>query len=168
MEKNKIIALDQSLSSTGWAVFENNKLIAADTFTISKTAPMDGRLLEIYKNLTDLYHEYEFSKVFFEDIQLQAGNALTYKHLAYAQAAVIMWCGHMNMDWSMSAPSHWRKVLGGEFGRKRAEQKRHAIDLVEKWYNINVPSDMADAICIGRAAIQETKKEKVAFNETAY
>lgn len=166
MGQNKIISLDQSLSCTGWAVFDDKTLIAADTFSISKTAPMDRRLLEIYKNLTDLYHEYEFEKIYFEDIQLQAGNALTYKHLAYAQAAIILWCGHMNMDWSISAPSHWRKVLGGGFGRKRAEQKRYAIQLVQKWYNIEVPSDIADAICIGRAAIQESREKKVAFDES--
>ena len=162
----KFLALDQALGVSGWAIFDDRTLIAANTFTVSKTAPMERRLLEIYKNLTDLYHEYEFEKIYFEDIQLQAGNALTYKHLAYAQAAIILWCGHMNMDWSMSAPSHWRKVLGGGFGRKRAEQKRYAIDLVEKWYNIEVPSDIADAICIGRAAIQENRERKVAFDET--
>ena len=162
----KFLALDQSLSCTGWAVFDGKTLIAADTFSVSKTAPMDRRLLEIYKNLTDLYHEYEFEKIYFEDIQLQAGNALTYKHLAYAQATIILWCGHMNMDWSMSAPSHWRKVVGGGFGRKRAEQKRYAIQLVQKWYNAEVSSDMADAICIGRAAIQESREKKVAFDES--
>ncbi len=161
----KFLALDQALGVSGWAVFDDKTLIAADTFSVSKTAPMDRRLLEIYKNLTDLYHEYEFEKIYFEDIQLQAGNALTYKHLAYAQAAIILWCGHMNMDWSMSAPSHWRKVLGGGFGRKRAEQKCYAIQLVQKWYNIEVPSDIADAICIGRAAIQESREKKVAFDE---
>lgn len=162
----KFLALDQALGTSGWAVFDDKTLIAADTFSVSKTAPMDRRLLEIYKNLTDLYHEYEFEKIYFEDIQLQAGNALTYKHLAYAQAAIILWCGHMDMDWSMSAPSHWRKVLGGGFGRKRAEQKRYAIQLVQKWYNIEVPSDIADAICIGRAAIQESREKKVAFDES--
>lgn len=162
----KFLALDQALGTSGWAVFDNKTLIAADTFSVSKTVPMDRRLLEIYKNLTDLYHEYEFEKIYFEDIQLQVGNALTYKHLAYAQAAIILWCGHMNMDWSMSAPSHWRKVLGGGFGRKRAEQKRYAIQLVQKWYNIEVSSDIADAICIGRAAIQESREKKVAFDET--
>ena len=150
----KILALDQALGTTGWAVFDNKTLIAANSFSVSKTAPMDRRLLDIYKNLTELYYQYEFKKIYFEDIQL-----------AYAQAAIILWCGHMNIDWSISAPSHWRKILGGSFGRKRAEQKRHAIELVQKWYNIEVPSDIADAICIGKAAIQENSK-KVAFNET--
>lgn len=162
----KFLALDQALNVSGWAVFEDGTLVAADTFTISKTAPMNKRLLGMYKNLTDLYYKYEFEKIYFEDIQLQAGNALTYKHLAYAQAAVILWCAHMDMDYDIFAPSHWRKVLGGGFGRKRAEQKRYAIQLVQKWYNIEVSSDIADAICIGRAAIQESREKKVAFDES--
>ena len=157
MEQNKIISLDQSLSCTGYAIFDDKTLIAANTFSVSKTLPMEQRLLEIYKNLTNIYHEYEFERVYFEDIQLQAGNALTYKHLAYAQAAIILWCGHMDIPYEILSPSHWRKVLGGNFGRKRAGQKRHAIELVEKWYCIEVPSDIADAICLGRAAIQESQ-----------
>lgn len=161
----KFLALDQALGTSGWAVFDDKKLIAADTFTISKTAPMDKRLLDMYKNLTDLYYKYEFEKVYFEDIQLQAGNALTYKHLAYAQAAIILWCGHINIDYEIYASSHWRKVLGGGFGRKRAEQKRHAIELVEKWYNIEVSSDIADAICLGKASIIQSTKSQIAFGE---
>lgn len=159
-----ILALDQALGTTGWAVFEDDNLIAANSFTVSKTAPMDRRLLEIYKNITDLYHQYEFEKIYFEDIQLQAGNALTYKHLAYVQSIIILWCGLLNIDYSISSPSHWRKILGGSFGRKRADQKRHAIELVQQWYGVEVSSDIADAICIGRAAIKE-KHKRIAFND---
>lgn len=158
-----VLALDQALQTSGWAFFKNNKLMKADTFTVSKTAPMDRRLMELQKHLTELYHEYEFEKLYFEDIQLQAGNALTFKHLAYAQAAIILWCGNMGMDYEILAPSHWRKILGGNFGRKRAEQKCHAIELVQKWYRVEVSSDVADAICLGRAGIQESGKEVVGF-----
>ena len=159
------IAIDQALNVSGYAVFDNKILIAANTFTVSKTLPMELRLLEINKNLSNLYHEYEFEKIYFEDIQLQAGNALTYKHLAYVQATIIVWCGHMNIPYEVLSPSHWRKILGGNFGRKRAEQKRHAIELVEKWYNIEVPSDIADAICLGKAAIIQSSKPAIAFGE---
>lgn len=164
----KILALDQALVVSGWAVFCDGQLIAANKFEIPKSHRMERRLLDMYKRLTDLYHEYEFEAVYFEDIQLQAGNALTFKHLAYAQAAIIMWCGYMSIPWFTLAPSHWRKVLGGSFGRKRADQKRHAIDLVRDWYGVDVPSDVADAICIGRAAIKEKRAEgenKIAFND---
>lgn len=162
-----ILGLDQALGVSGWAVFKNGQLIAADSFTIPKNKTMDLRLMALQKEITELYHEYEFEKVYFEDIQLQAGNALTYKHLAYAQAAIILWCGNMNIDYEVLAPSHWRKVLGGNFGRKRADQKRHAIELVEKWTGLTVSSDVADAICIGKAGIQESRKGKVAFGEAS-
>lgn len=162
-----ILACDQALSTSGWAIFKNNKLIAADSFTIPKNKTMDLRLMALQKELTELYHEYEFEKVYFEDIQLQAGNALTYKHLAYAQAAIILWCGNMNIDYEVLTPSHWRKVLGGNFGRKRADQKRHAIELVEQWTGLTVSSDVADAICIGKAGIQESNKGKVAFDASS-
>lgn len=160
-----ILALDQALQTSGYAVFKDKKLVVADTFSISKTAGMNRRLMDMQKELTDLYHDYEFSKVVFEDIQLQAGNALTYKHLAYAQAAVILWCGNMDIDYEIFAPSHWRKILGGNFGRKRAEQKRHAIELVEQWYGVEVSSDVADAVCIGRAYLKETDKPTIAFGK---
>lgn len=160
-----VLALDQALQTSGWAIFKGNKLIKADVFTVSKTAPMDRRLMELQKKLTELYHEYEFDELYFEDIQLQAGNALTYKRLAYAQAAIILWCGNMDVDYKILAPSHWRKVLGGDFGRKRAEQKRHAIELVQNWYGVEVSSDVADAICLGRAGIQESKEVGVGFGK---
>ena len=160
-----ILALDQALQTSGYAIFKDKKLVIADTFTISKTAGMDRRLMDMQKHLTQLYHDYEFSKVIFEDIQLQAGNALTYKHLAYAQAAIILWCGNVDIDYEIFAPSHWRKILGGSFGRKRAEQKRHAIELVEGWYGVKVSSDVADAVCIGRAYLKEADKPAVAFGK---
>lgn len=159
------IAIDQALNVSGYAIFDNKTLVAANTFTVSKTLPMELRLLDIYKHLTDLYHEYEFEKMYFEDIQLQAGNALTYKHLAYVQAVIILWCGHMDMSYEILSPSHWRKILGGNFGRKRAEQKRYAIELVKKWYNIEVSSDIADAICLGKAGIIQSTKSQIAFGE---
>lgn len=163
-----MLALDQALQTSGYAIFKDNSLIIADTFSVKKNSKMDLRLMKLQRHLTELYHEYEFDKIYFEDIQLQSGNALTYKHLAFAQAAIILWCGNMNIDYEILAPSHWRKILGGNFGRKRAEQKRHAIELVENWYGIDVSSDVADAICLGKAAIQESQKrekEVIAFGQ---
>ena len=154
------LSLDQSLASTGWAVFTDSELVDFGVFQVPKTKPMDVRLMQIQKEVSDLYARFEFEEVFFEDIQMQAGNALTYKHLAYVQAALMLWCGNMDIDYDILAPSHWRKVLGGSFGRKRAE---HAIELVKDWYDREVTTDEADAICLGRAGILEKNSHKVAF-----
>ena len=157
------LSLDQSLASTGWAVFKDSELVDFGVFQVPKTKPMDVRLMQIQKEVSELYARFEFDEVFFEDIQMQAGNALTYKHLAYVQAALMLWCGNMDIDYDILAPSHWRKVLGGSFGRKRVEQKQHAINLVKDWYDTEVSSDEADAICLGRAGIQEKAAHTVAF-----
>lgn len=162
----KILALDQALKTTGYAIFDNKKPIEWGIFSIPANLSMEKRLLEIIQYINELYSIHEFSRLFLEDIQLQAGNVITYKHLAYVQATILLWCSFNNIEYQILAPSHWRKILGGNFGRKREEQKKHAIELIKDWYDIDVSSDEADAICIARAALQENKQSKVAFDDT--
>lgn len=159
----KILALDQSLKSTGWAVFEDTELKDYGKFTIPANQSLPNRLGEIFVKLTCLYHDYEFDKIIFEDIQEQHKNVVTFKHLAYVQAAVLLWCYWNEVQYEILAPSSWRKILGGKFGRKREEQKQHAIDLVKDCYDIEVDSDTADAICIGRAGILQGATTDIGF-----
>lgn len=158
-----ILALDQSLKVSGVAIFDKKELVHYETFSIKPDQKMERRLTDIWENLNELYHDFQFEKIYFEDIQLQAGNALTYKHLAYVQASIILWCYYNSVPYEIYAASHWRKVLGGGFGRKRQEQKEHAIQLVKDRYNIDVSSDEADAICIGMAAIKEKEANQIGF-----
>ena len=158
-----ILALDQSLKVSGVAVFDKKKLIHYETFSIKPDQKMERRLADIWENLNELYHDFQFEKIYFEDIQLQAGNALTYKHLAYVQASIILWCYYNSLPYEIYTASHWRKVLGGGFGRKRQEQKEHAIQLVKERYDITVSNDEADAICIGMAATKEKEANQVGF-----
>lgn len=103
-----------------------------------------------------------FDYVAFEDIQNQANNE-TYKKLAYCQSAIYLWCYFNDIHCSTLGPSHWRSVLGGNFGRKREEQKKAAIEYVRRACNKEVSSDEADAICIGLAYLKESKKNQSAF-----
>ena len=59
------------------------------------------------------------------------------------------------VDYDIVAPSHWRSVLGGSWGRKRDEQKQHAIEYVKDVLDKDVSSDEADALCIGLSFIKE-------------
>ena len=158
-----ILSIDQALQISGYAVFENNKLVEHGTFSIPKSKPIEQRLGKFLEELTNLYHRYEFEKIIFEDIQEQHKNVVTFKHLAYVQATILNWCYWHDVKYEILAPSVWRKILGGKFGRKREEQKQHAIELVKDYYNIEVTSDEADAICIGKAAIMQGYTTEVAF-----
>lgn len=113
-----------------------------------------------------LEEDYGFDEIFFEDIQYQ-NNAATYRKLSYVQAALIIWCYNADYKFTILAPSHWRGVLkdiyGVSFGRSRPEQKKKAMALVKDHFNLDVPEDTADAICIGLCGIQEREKDRSAF-----
>jgi Holliday junction resolvasome RuvABC endonuclease subunit len=156
----RYLSLDQALKVSGWAIFDNTKLIAHGTFTIPSNKPIEQRLNMMMKNLCELENEYDFDMIFFEDIQNQNNNE-TFKKLAYTQAAILIWCYSVEKPYDILSPSHWRKIIkdkcGKSFGRARTEQKQNAIDFVKEHYNEDVDSDTADAICIGYAAISELK-----------
>ena len=80
----KILALDQSSRITGWAVFEDDKLIDSGKFTVSDD-DIGIRLVKIRKKVLELISQFEIDKVYFEDIQLQGNvtnNVQTFKVLA--------------------------------------------------------------------------------------
>ena len=163
----RLLALDQSLNTTGVAVFDNDEILNCGAFTIHSNQELGRRLTEFLYELDDLYGTYHFDGIVYEDIQLQMGNVETYKKLAYIQAMILFWCEKHEKNLYCLSPSHWRKVLkdkyGMSWGRKRAEQKQTAIDFIQEHCEKEVDSDTADAICIGCAANIEINRTESAF-----
>lgn len=151
---------------TGWAMFEDGELMDYGKIDIKPTRALPTRLADLRIAIRELAYRYgKVDLLLFEDIQLQRGNVTTYKVLAYVQAALIMLCQEEGIEYKILSPSHWRKVLGGTWGRKREEQKQHAIEYVRQVCGIDVESDVADAICIGLAGIKEMELEKSGFGD---
>lgn len=161
-----VLGLDQSLNTTGYSIFDNEKLIKYGSFTIPANKPIEQRLNLFTKELMKLEEEYNFQDIFFEDIQYQ-NNAETHKKLAFVQATIIIWCYSTEHKFTILAPSHWRSILKSKynisFGRSRKEQKQKARELVKQIYNLEVTEDEADAICLGLCGIQEKKQNESAF-----
>lgn len=161
-----ILALDQAARTSGYSIWINDKLFKNGTFTIDSTKSMDKRLKDFYNHIDSLAKEQNLDYIVFENIQLQGNvnNVETFKTLAYVQAIVLLYCGNNNIPYLCLAPSHWRKVLGGKFGRSRDEQKKSAKKYVKDNFNLEVSSDAADAICIGKAGLEELKiQNSIAF-----
>lgn len=159
-------SLDQSLTCTGWSIWDEDKLIQYGTFKTKPSVPIEERLGTIWKELGLLKDQYEFEYLFFEDIQRQA-NVETYKKLAYTQATVLLWCYWKECSYTILSPSHWRKILKDKYkitwGKARADQKKAAIDFIKKTCGVSVTSDEADALCIGIAGRIEYNQNKSAF-----
>lgn len=151
------LALDQALETSGYSIFEKDKLINYGSFTISPKQDIQSRLVQFAESLTDLKMRYDFDKLCFEGIQYQ-NNAETHKKLAYVQATVLLWCYENKVEYEILTPSEWRHILGGNFGKTRKEQKAYAISYVKDNFDYDVSSDEADAICIGYASTRLLRK----------
>ena len=160
------LSLDQSLNTTGYAIFDDKSLLTYGKFNVPATKPIEQRLNLFIKEIMKLEETYQFQDIFFEDIQYQ-NNAETYKKLAFVQAALIIWCYNTSHKFNILAPSHWRSILKNSykvnFGRSRKEQKQKAQELVRQMYQIDVTEDEADAICLGAAALKEKNDNRSAF-----
>lgn len=165
----RYLSLDQALNTSGWALFDGEKLIQYGTFKTKSTDPIEKRLGQIWAELSMIRNQYGFDYLFFEDIQKQQ-NAETYKKLAYTQATVLLWCywsDNISYNYKILSPSHWRSILKEKykksFGKTRTEQKRAAQQLVKEVCGVSATEDESDAICIGLAGIYEYNKNKSAF-----
>lgn len=146
----KILALDQASKTTGYAIFENGKLLAYNKFTF-EDSDMGIRLMKIRNKVREIIEENDIKEVIMEDIQLQEdakNNVVTFKILAEVFGIIHELTTEMNIPWSAVSSSTWRHTLGIK-GVKRAERKLLAQDYVEKHYSVRPTEDECDAICIG-------------------
>lgn len=156
----KILALDQSTRITGWAVFADGALQEYGKFDAENAgADIGKRLTYIREKVKALIDKYGIQKILIEEIQLQntvGNNVVTYKKLAYVQAVLIQMFDELKLPYEVIASSSWKSTLSIK-GRARAEQKKNAQEFITKTYNIKVIQDIADAICIGLAFLQNEK-----------
>lgn len=160
------LSLDNALNHSGYAIFQNNKLIKYGVIDASKEQTAGQKFLYLYNSLQSILDTFDIVNIFFEDCQCQS-NQQTYKILSEVQGVITLFCEQNNIGYKILSPSHWRKVLkdkyGMSWGRKRVEQKQTAIDFIQEHYKKEVDSDTADAICIGCAANIEINKTESAF-----
>lgn len=162
---SKFLALDQSSRITGYAVFENAKLIDYGKFSVNDE-DIGVRLMKIRQEVEQLIKRHEVEEVVFEDIQLQgnvANNVQTFKALAEVFGVIYELVTELNLPNTAILASSWKSTLQVK-GRTRPEQKRNAQALIEKTFNIKPTQDECDAICIGLHHILKPVKEADSFD----
>lgn len=163
----KILALDLSTKSTGYAIFDNKQLINYDCLTASSKDPIN-RIKLIIKQLDNiLLCNPDIEKIILEEVhpttEQNSKSIHTYKILMYLQAALtfLVHEQYNNIPIIFIYPSEWRSRVGIHTGRSitREQLKQDSINFVKQKYNINVNDDIADAISLGYAIAFENKKE---------
>ena len=146
----RVLALDQASRTSGWAVFDDGKLVTYGKFTADQ-ADVGDRLHFIRMRVSWLIDDYDIDEVVFEDIQLQgnvANNVATFKALAEVFGVLYELFVMLKMPRTAVLSTVWKSTLGIK-GKDRAAQKKAAQAWVEKTYGVKPTQDECDAICIG-------------------
>ena len=145
-----LLALDQSSRISGYAIFQEGKLIKWGKIVVEDN-DIGLRLVKIRKEVENLITTYNINEVIIEDIQLQGNvtnNVQTFKTLAEVFGVIYELVTELNIKNSAVLASYWKSTLWIK-GKTRPEQKRNAQEFIQKTYNIKPTQDECDAICIG-------------------
>ena len=161
-----ILSLDLSSKSSGWAFFEDNKLIDYGCITSAST-DLIKRIYIMRDGIQEVLNKYAIDKVYVEEVRPQggfgAGNIQTHRALMWLQAAIAFMLHDFNKKIVLEYvyPSTWRATIGIKNGRgiKRESLKQADIAFVKERYNISVNDDIADAICLGISQLEPEKNE---------
>lgn len=154
----RIIALDNATHITGWAIFDDIKLVSYGKYTV-KSEETSDRILEMGDWLVNLLQQWEPDTIVLEDIQQQS-NVSTFKVLAKLQGVLEYISKKNNADYYIIPPATWKSNAGVK-GKSRADQKKSAQLIVQKLYNIQATQDECDAILLGKYGIDKIKNDRM-------
>lgn len=146
----RIVAIDNATEKVGISVFDNKKLVFYHLFVIE--GDTITRLLKNRKMIEDVViKQWEPDLIVFEDIQYQ-NNIQTFKTLAMLLGNSLVSSRAANLKYETVLSKTWRSHFMIN-GKTRVVQKKEAIDKVKSMYNIDVNDDIAEAILLGKYAV---------------
>lgn len=159
----KILSIDASSKSSGVAIFNNKQLIDYKCLTAKGANPLN-RIKDIIKQIDIILQEQEIEKIILEEVHPEKDaspkNIHTYKVLMYLQAAINFLINekYNNIEIKYLYPSEWRKKCGIDISKRKQREalKQEDIKFVKDLYKIDVNDDIADAICIGYAYVNDS------------
>ena len=152
----KLISLDTSTSSTGYAVYISGKLHRYDLIDFKRIKNTDERIKEMILKIYEII-ETEKPQIIVAEMTVVTRNAQTQRNLTMILAAIQGKCLENNIFFSVLRPTEWRKLVNNEkekLPRKREELKQWSKQKASDILGINdINDDISDAILIGQAYI---------------
>lgn len=156
-QEQVILALDVSTTSTGYALYEGDKLIH---FGYIKPKDKDWltRVRKMAEEVANINSEKPINTVVIEDTFFLK-NIKTVKKLCLAQGILL---GKLpDAELVQVFPNTWKKHFGlGKGKATRTEQKQTSISVAETLFLINtrLNDDEADAILMGRYVVESLEE----------
>lgn len=161
----RVLALDQATHTTGWSIFDGDKLVNYGTFNTEMTDET-ARINAIKNWMLSMINNWNPDCVAIEGIQFQeesSGQKMSvtvFQGLARLQGVLMETCYSIKLEFIICPTNTWRNHCGVK-GRYRADKKRSMQQIAKNKYDISVSDDEADAIGIGIYAAKLNKIEIV-------
>lgn len=162
----RLLSLDASTKATGWAVFEDTKLLDYGCITSAST-DLIKRIYIMKDGIKEIIENYNIEKIIIEEVRPEGGfgvgNIQTHRALMWLQAGIAFMLHDefkkLNLEYIY--PSEWRAKCGIKNGRGVKRQSAKVLDVafVKENYGVDVNDDIADAICIGHAEVLKLEGE---------
>ena len=151
-----ILALGPSTKNSGYAVYEDQKLITHGCISAS-SSNLYKRIHKMIEGIETIVKEYKIEKAIIEDVFPEDvhNNRNVFNALMYLQGFITDLLNSYNIEFKFYTASEWRSKCGIRTGPgiRRDSLKPQDIKFVQNQFGIKVNDDEADAICIGFAAI---------------
>lgn len=168
MRKNIRMGLDCSTTSTGYAIFNWNKLLCSGTIKPNQKLDWRSRIQYEWQALNNIIREYKPNTIYVEDVPLKDGK-FTIQKLSVVQGIVLSLCAQYSIDVQFLLPSEWRGKLGmydgTNEGKQRAVLKRKAVEMANNIFHLNLcwngegskktEDDRAEAILICYSQVKD-------------
>jgi Holliday junction resolvasome RuvABC endonuclease subunit len=164
---SKTLGLDMSSNKSGYALFDDKKLITYGLWEPKDKMEWRDRVIYMGEQLDDFLKANKIDQAYCEDVPLMMKNPQTLKILCALQGVLMGVCVANNVKVTFISVSTWRSALGlfdkTQKGKERDEMKQKSIEMANKIFGLNLvyksPSskfnqeDEADAILVAYSQI---------------
>lgn len=159
----KILSIDQSYTSTGYCLFNDNEFLTAGLFTSNKEQDIFDRAKHIANQLAEMAIEHRPDIVALEGLAFgMMGNAT--RDLAGLQFTIVNLMRQYRYRTLIIAPNSVKKVATGKGNSKKVELYEKLPQEMKDYFLNTLKAkkskglfDLTDAYWIGRATIEHVK-----------
>ena len=143
------VGFDQSTTKTGYAVFDDMKLIDYGLINLEGDHNTPRRIKNMFFAIKDIIDKYQATFVVAE-ADFFKNNKKTMLMLSQLQGMIIGYAYANMLDVSSPLPCEWRKPLGFKQGKNedRASEKQQAIDFIKHTFGVEASEDECEAIAL--------------------
>lgn len=160
MTHKRILGIDPSIASTGYAVIEEDNLISCGKITTSSKYTETYRMHELFEAIRNLVHEFQPDITVMED-QFMGVNAQVSLYLARARGVAMISAYEAGSQIVIYTPSEIKKCITGignskkDLVQEKVIELYHENELINYHFNKGIKStgkekndDISDAIAI--------------------